>query len=107
MDRAFLENVQVPSGSQKDLTAVVRSFFVMYYVYILYSKSSDVYYKGFSENVEKRLEYHLNSKGKYTSGVTDWIIVYVKEFSDKSEALKEEKRMKKLNRKSLEKLIKG
>ncbi|WP_379968874.1 GIY-YIG nuclease family protein [Epilithonimonas sp. UC225_85] len=79
----------------------------MYYVYILFSESSDVYYKGFSEDVEKRLEYHLHSKGKFTSGVGDWEIVYVKEFANKKEALIEEKRLKRLNRKSIEKLIYG
>ena len=78
-----------------------------YFVYILYSKSLDVYYKGFSENVEKRLEYHLDSVGKYTSKAKDWEIVFQKSFETKTEALKEEKRLKKLNRKSLEKLIEG
>ncbi|MCT3761783.1 GIY-YIG nuclease family protein [Elizabethkingia anophelis] len=34
---------------------------MMYYVYILYSETKDVYYKGFSEDVERRLEYHLLS----------------------------------------------
>lgn len=79
----------------------------MYYVYILFSKSPDIYYKGFSEDVEKRLGYHLNSKGKFTSGVDDWKIVYVKKIIDKKEALVEEKRLKRLNRKSLERLIGG
>ncbi|HEX7869795.1 MAG TPA: GIY-YIG nuclease family protein, partial [Chryseobacterium sp.] len=68
----------------------------MYDIYILHSVSKDVYYKGFSENVEKRLEYHLNTKGKYTSDVSDWKIVYIKEFETKKEALIEEKRLKKL-----------
>ena len=76
-----------------------------YFVYILYSKSLDVYYKGFSTDVEKRLEYHLNSQHKFTSKTKDWVIVYKKEFSEKSEALKEEKRLKKLNRRSIEKLV--
>ena len=79
----------------------------MYFVYILYSASRDVYYKGFSGNVEKRLLHHLESRGKYTSGTNDWKIVYVQEFESKSQALIEEKRLKKLNRTSLEKLIKG
>ena len=79
----------------------------MYYVYILYSSSRDVYYKGFSENVERRLLYHLESKGRYTSGTDDWKIVYVQEFENKSEALMEEKRLKRLNRSSIEKLIHG
>lgn len=73
----------------------------------MYSESKDVYYKGFSEDVERRLEYHLSSKGKYTSDIKDWVVVYTKQFIDKSAALAEEKRLKRLNRKSLEKLIKG
>ena len=76
-----------------------------YYVYILYSASLDVYYKGFSTDVEKRLGYHLNSQHNFTSQAKDWEIVYVQEFAEKAEALKEEKRLKKLNRKSIEKLI--
>ena len=81
-------------------------FFLMkYYVYILYSASLNVYYKGFSTAVEKRLDYHLNSQYKFTSKAKDWVIVYVQEFEDKQEALKEEKRLKKLNRKSIELLI--
>ena len=76
-----------------------------YYVYILYSATLDVYYKGFSTDVEQRLEYHLTSKHKFTSQTKDWVIVYVQEFEEKQEALKEEKRLKKLNRKSIEKSI--
>ncbi|MDQ0476400.1 MULTISPECIES: GIY-YIG nuclease family protein [Chryseobacterium] len=76
-----------------------------YFVYILYSASLDVYYKDFSTDVNKRLEYHLDSQHKFTSQAKDWIIVYVQEFDEKKEALKEEKRLKKLNRKSIEKLI--
>ena len=76
-----------------------------YYVYILYFARLNVYYKGFSTDVEKRLDYHLNSQHKYTSKAKDWVIVYIQEFEDKQEALKEEKRLKKLNRKSIELLI--
>ena len=76
-----------------------------FYVYILYSASLDIYYKGFSTDVEKRLEYHLNSEHKFTSKAKDWVIVYVKEFAEKTDALREEKRLKKLNRESIERLI--
>ena len=42
-------------------------FFLMrYYVYILYSENLDVYYKGFSTDVEKRLEYNLSSQHIFT-----------------------------------------
>ena len=77
----------------------------MFYVYILYSKSSNLYYKGFTTNLIKRLENHLSGKSKYTSTKTDWILVYSKEFEIKKDALIEEKRLKKLNRASIEKLI--
>ena len=76
-----------------------------FYVYILYSASLDIYYKGFSTDVEKRLEYHLNSEHKFTSKAKDWVIVYVKEFAEKTDALREEQRLKKLNRESIERLI--
>ena len=76
-------------------------------MYILYSESLDVYYKGFSTNVEKRLIYHLEGQHKFTSKARDWKVAYQANFPTKREALLEEKRLKKLNRKSLEKLISG
>jgi len=91
---------------RKSCKFILQDFLFMYYVYILYSLSRDVYYKGFSENVDKRLNHHLSSTGKYTSGTEDWEVVYVQEFSSKSLALIEEKRLKRLNRPSIEKLIK-
>ena len=77
-----------------------------YFVYILYSAETDVYYKGFSTDVVKRLEYHLSSEHKFTSKAKDWKIVYTREFPTKTEAIIEEKRLKKLNRRSIEQLIK-
>ena len=78
---------------------------MVFTVYILFSASSNVYYKGFTTNLVTRLEYHLSGKSPYTSKSNDWILVYSKEFETKAEALKEEKRIKKLNRLSIEKLI--
>jgi putative endonuclease len=77
----------------------------MYIVYILYSISEDVYHKGFTENLEKRIQDHNAGKSSYTSQFSDWEVVYTKNCSTKTEALKEEKRLKKLNRASLLKLI--
>ncbi len=78
---------------------------MVYTVYILFSTSSNIYYKGFTTNLTTRLEYHLSGKSPYTSKFSDWVLVYSKEFESKTEALKEEKRLKKLNRLSIEKLI--
>ena len=77
----------------------------MYYVYIIYSKDFDVYYKGFSENVAQRLLYHNENRSRYTSNKGMWELVYSKVFETKKEALVEELRLKKLNRKSIELLI--
>ena len=77
----------------------------MFYVYIIYSKDFDVYYKGFSENVVQRLIYHNENRSKYTSNKGIWKLVYSKSFETKKEALVEELRLKKLNRKSIESLI--
>ena len=77
----------------------------MFYVYILYSVSLDVYYKGFTSNVEGRLESHLLGKSEFTSRAKDWKLVYVMEYETKHQAIIEEKRLKKLNRFSIERLI--
>ncbi|WP_347050157.1 GIY-YIG nuclease family protein [Flavobacterium olei] len=77
----------------------------MFYVYIIYSKTFDVYYKGFSENISQRLLYHNDNNSRYTSNKGPWELVYSKAFETKKEALIEELRLKKLNRKSLEALI--
>ncbi|MRX66482.1 putative endonuclease [Flavobacterium resistens] len=78
----------------------------MFYVYIIYSKTLDLYYKGFSEDVAQRLLYHNENRSRYTSDKGPWELVYSKSFETKKEALIEELRLKKLNRKSIETLIK-
>jgi putative endonuclease len=77
----------------------------MFYVYIIYSKNFNVYYKGFSENVAQRLIYHNENRSKYTANKGPWELVYLKSFETKKEALIEELRLKKLNRASIEVLI--
>ena len=77
----------------------------MFYVYIIYSRKCDVYYKGFSENIDQRLLHHNENRSKYTSNKGIWTLVYSKGFETKREALIEELRLKKLNRKSIETLI--
>ena len=86
---------------------LILYFFIMFSVYILYSKSLDVYYKGFSTNLVLRFESHLLGKSTYTSKADDWEIVFHQKFETKREALIEEKRLKKLNRNSLQKILKG
>lgn len=77
----------------------------MFYTYILYSTYLNVYYKGFTTDIVKRLEDHITGKSKYTARSNDWIMVYYEIFDSKTAALIEEKRLKKLNKRSIEKLI--
>lgn len=76
-----------------------------YFVYIIYSSKNNIYYKGYSENLQKRLREHNEGLSRFTSDKGTWELVWFKEFETKKEALKEEKRIKKLNHTSILKLI--
>ncbi|WP_369819539.1 GIY-YIG nuclease family protein [[Flexibacter] sp. ATCC 35103] len=39
---------------------------IMFYTYILYSLTINKYYTGSCENIEQRLQDHLNSRSKFT-----------------------------------------
>jgi len=78
-----------------------------FFVYILYSKSKDVYYKGFTENPQKRFTEHLEGKSQYTSQTNDWELVFIRSFELKTEALKYEKMLKRQNQNYLRWLING
>jgi len=75
-----------------------------YYLYIL-KTVSDTLYCGIAKDFQKRFEEHKIAKGaKYTKSHKPLCIVYVDEFENKSQALKEEYRIKKTLTKK-EKLI--
>ena len=76
----------------------------MYWVYIL-KNQEDIYYKGYTTDLDKRLIEHNSGLSRYTSNKGPWLIVYSKIFENKKEALIEEKRIKRLNVKSIENLI--
>lgn len=71
-----------------------------HFVYILLTERNTLYC-GYTDNVEKRFKNHIEGKGaKYTKANKPLKIVWQKEFETKSEALKEEYRIKhKLSRK--------
>lgn len=67
-----------------------------HYVYLLLIENGS-YYCGYTNNVEKRFEKHISGKGaKYTRAHKPIKIVWQKEFTSKSEALKEEYRIKQM-----------
>lgn len=71
-----------------------------YYTYIILTENN-TFYCGYTDNVDKRFKAHLEGKGaKYTRMNKPLKLVYRKEFLTKSEAMKEECRIKKLSRKA-------
>ena len=67
-----------------------------YYTYIILTEKNTLYC-GYTDDVEKRFQAHLDGRGaKYTRANKPIRVVYQKEFASKSEAMKEEARIKKL-----------
>ena len=79
-----------------------------YYVYLLitFSKDKIISYVGYTTHIRNRLKLHNTSKGaKFTKG-RKWILIYNKEYNSKSEALKQEYKLKKNYKKRKEIKIK-
>jgi putative endonuclease len=75
-------------------------------VYILYSECLDSYYVGSCNDIEDRVKRHNSGYSIYTRRGIPWKVVYQKEYPTKSEAMKEEYRIKKQkSRKYIEQLI--
>jgi putative endonuclease len=71
----------------------------MYFVYILQCCDGTLY-TGITSDLERRIKEHNNSKlgAKYTKARRPVELIYSKEFTDRSTALIEEARIKKLPR---------
>lgn len=70
-----------------------------YYTYVLLTEDNKLYC-GYTDDVEKRFESHKSGKGaKYTRAHKPVKIVYTACFDTKSEAMKEECRIKSMKRK--------
>ncbi len=76
-----------------------------FFTYILLTVDNKLYC-GYTDNPESRFEKHkAGLAAKYTRSHKPLKMVYLKEFATKSEAMKEEYRIKKLSRQEKEKLI--
>jgi len=70
---------------------------MLYFVYMLLTKHRGKFisYVGYTNNLKNRLSLHNSSKGaKFTKG-KKWEIIYSKKYLNKSEAMKDEYRLKK------------
>lgn len=77
----------------------------MYYVYIIESLRDGDWYKGFTEDYEKRLIQHNNGESAFTSTKRPWKLIFVQAFTSKQLALQQEKKLKHCNKKYLQWLI--
>ncbi len=77
----------------------------MYYVYILESEVNGDFYKGSTGDYQKRLEQHNNGESQFTSTLRPWKLLFVQEFDTKSQALIQEKKLKRCNKGYLKWLI--
>ena len=76
-----------------------------HFVYILECKDG-TYYTGYTNEISQRLRKHEEGKGaKYTRGRGPFRLVYQESFSTKTEAMKAEFAIKKLNRSAKERII--
>ena len=80
---------------------------MFHYVYIIYSPSSNIFYKGYSLDPQKRLLTHNNGSSRYTKNHIPWSLVYIQSFDNKRDALIREKRIKKYSKTQVETLIKS
>jgi len=83
-----------------------------YHVYILYSFTTDSYYVGHTNDVNRRLEEHndpLANHGKYCVKNGPWILKYYEsDFVTRADAMKREKQIKAWkSKRMIEKLING
>ena len=76
-----------------------------YYVYILRCKDGS-YYTGHAKDVEKRFEMHKKGRGaRYTRMHEPEKLVYVEPFENRGEAMKRERKIKKLSHDRKQRLI--
>ena len=78
----------------------------MYYVYVLSSGIDRRLYKGFTNDLERRLKEHNSGKHKSTKGYIPWRLVYYEEVGSRIEAREREKYLKSgIGREFLKKLV--
>ncbi|GKU85035.1 GIY-YIG nuclease family protein [Niallia sp. NCCP-28] len=76
-----------------------------HYFYVLKCRDGS-FYAGYTNNIKKRVETHNSGKGaKYTRGRLPVCLVYWKDYSTKSEALKAEYAFKQWSRSKKERFL--
>ncbi len=66
----------------------------MFFVYVIYSPSSDKIYIGYSSDLERRLFEHNHAIKGYTLKFRPWVILFSEKYPDKKSAMAREKQLK-------------
>jgi putative endonuclease len=77
----------------------------MYTVYILYSKSHDSFYIGYTTDIEIRISQHNDGLTVSTRNKRPWIVVYTEQYNDHIDAIRRERFLKNQRNKSFYKRI--
>ncbi len=78
-----------------------------YFMYVLLTQNYTLYC-GYTDDVEKRFQKHLSGEGaKYTKAHKPVSVIFKKQYSTKSEAMKAEYKFKKLSKDKKEAVING
>ena len=90
-----------------DIYSMRRIFYFMIsFIYILYSSSIDKYYVGYSSNPWNRIVQHnSNSKDKYTGKAQDWVLKAVFQVESENIAVQIERFIKKQKSRNLIELM--
>jgi putative endonuclease len=71
--------------------------FMAHYVYVIYSERLNRHYKGVTTDVLRRLTDHNSGRNASTANKGPWKLRFVRSFPGLTEALQEEKRLKRTN----------
>ena len=63
-------------------------------MYIIESGKDGSWYYGYSTDPDRRLEFHNQGESRYTKRKIPWVLIFIKGFESKTDALKFEKYLK-------------
>jgi putative endonuclease len=76
-----------------------------YFVYIIRSEKTGVFYKGYTSYPALWLDEHNNGQSRYTANKGPWKMVYLEKMPDKRTALIRERQIKRVNPTYINRLI--
>jgi len=99
------KNLQNFGGFSLFVARLSRELALMFFVYVLYSKTFDKYYIGQTKDLEQRIIRHNNRLENFTKKYIPWELKFYLTKSMRSEALQLERKLKNLSRDRLGQFI--